>query len=106
MFDASSLQQMLGYKWDCYAVKHHMVGFSMHVVYVVMLNIFVYYIYMNPHTEGEHIALCTVLTASMMYSFVYDSIQMYIDGPSDYFSDKWNIVDTLYNYGGVLNIFL
>ena len=41
----------------------------------------------------------------IFYPWAYDTTQLYITG-LDYFKDKWNWTDIVYQYVGILNIYM
>jgi len=81
----------------------HLFGFMVHLVYTVMLNYYVYEIY-SRHVDGERKNFYVfILAASMIYTWIYDVIQLCKTGPLDYLSDPWNYVDFFYIYGSLGN---
>ena len=41
IFDTPSLQQVIQYKWDTYGRQHHVLGCAMHMLYTLILIIYV-----------------------------------------------------------------
>lgn len=47
IFDSTCIQEVIGYKWDVYGRRFHLLGFTMHCFYVVVMNIYVAEVYMK-----------------------------------------------------------
>jgi hypothetical protein len=74
MFNSETLKAMLEYKWNSYAVKHHYVGFLMHLLLILILLVYILFIYMKPYTHEVHTALTIALGIAILYPWIYDLI--------------------------------
>ena len=60
LFLCESLQEIIAYKWNKYARKHHLVGFGFHLLYMLVLILYVNVVYiqntanMKPSNLEDH----------------------------------------------------
>jgi hypothetical protein len=47
IFKAENLLEIINYKWENYGYKHHIIGFSAHLFYVVIFCLYVQLAYIN-----------------------------------------------------------
>lgn len=47
-----------------------------------------------------------MLATGILYPFVYDNIQLYKSGFSEYFSQIWNYTDLLFIWSGFINVII
>ena len=47
IFDTQSVQQLIEFKWDSYALNHHLIGCGLHFFYLIILMIYINIIYIN-----------------------------------------------------------
>lgn len=45
IFDTKSVQELIEFKWDSYALSHHLVGCFLHFFYLIILMIYINIIY-------------------------------------------------------------
>ena len=45
LFLCESLQEIISYKWNHYGKAHHLVGFSFHILYMVVMILYVNAVY-------------------------------------------------------------
>lgn len=104
MFDASCIQETIQYKWDTYGLRFHMIGFFMHCMYVLVINIYVSLCYLQENDDEATARIYVILLAvGIFYPWLYDFTQMLRGGLGDYLSDPWNYADMLYTYGSIAN---
>ena len=106
IFASETVQQMIDYKWNRYAVNHHYFGLGMHCYYILMLALYTYFIYMLPYTEAAHTGLTIALATGIIYPWVYESIQLRVEGARAYFRQSWNYIDFVYCYSSIVNLIL
>lgn len=83
-----------------------MFGFFMHIVYVIVLNIYVAEAYQKVNTPTGAVLYNILLIIGIFYPWLYDFIQLCRGGVMDYLSDPWNYADMVYIYGSILNCIL
>lgn len=107
IFGAKTIQQLIQFKWDEYARKHHVFGCMMHMFYIVMMIIYIHIVYINYTDEiSEHIAVWTVLLGvGILYPALYDWTQMFKSGRT-YFEDPWNYADMIYIWSSIITLIL
>ena len=106
IFDTPCIQEVIQYKWDTYGMRFHIFGFIMHLVYVVIINIYVANSYMRENTMEVARLYVILLMVGIFYPWLYDFTQLIRGGLSDYLSDPWNYADMLYIYGSIINCIL
>ena len=107
IFETESIQQLIEFKWQTYAMKHHVFGCVMHFFYLTMLVIYTHVIYINNSGDESSRKLYTILLAiGILYPAGYDISQMLRVGLSDYLADVWNYSDLLYIWSSVANVIL
>jgi hypothetical protein len=107
IFGAKTIQQLIQFKWDEYARKHHVFGCMMHMFYIVMMIIYIHIVYINYTDEiSEQIAVWTVLLGvGILYPALYDWTQMFKSGRT-YFEDPWNYADMIYIWSSIITLIL
>ena len=75
----------------------------MHMLYVILVNIYVSEAYLKNQDETEGRYYVIILCIGIFYPWLYDSIQLFRGGLVDYLSDPWNYADILYIYGSIVN---
>lgn len=80
-----------------------MLGFFMHCVNVIIINVYVNLSYLKENTEETTKINVILLAIGILYPWGYDFSQMIRGGLVDYFSDPWNYADMLYTYGSIVN---
>ena len=53
IFDSSCIKETIQYKWDRYGLRFHMLGFFMHLVYVIVINIYVSIAYLKENKDED-----------------------------------------------------
>jgi hypothetical protein len=104
MFEAEAMRDVIDFKWKMYGRKHHFFGMAMHMLYTLMIAIYVHEAYMR---EPHHQSIYTILLAiGIMYPAYYDFLQLYRVGLTEYFANLTNYSDCLYIWGSIINVFL
>lgn len=106
IFDSSCIQEVIKYKWETYGMRFHKFGFTMHVFYVIIINIYVAHNYHKENTEESNRTFVILLGIGILYPWIYDVTQLIRNGLADYLGDPWNYADMVYIYGSIANIIL
>lgn len=107
IFETDTIQKLIEFKWQTYAMKHHVFGCIMHFFYLTMLVIYTHVIYINASGDESSRQLYTILLAiGIFYPAAYDLTQMFRGGLTDYFSDPWNYSDLTYIWSSIANVIL
>ena len=105
IYDTTTIQELIEFKWERYARTHHVVGCFMHILYICTLVVYINIVYINnAGTEDEKRIYTFLLAVGILYPALYDWSQMYRSGPAEYFSDAWNYTDLLYIWSSIGNI--
>lgn len=75
IFNTQAFSILIKYKWDQYGQKHHIVGSLMHLLYVLIIIVYVHEIYL--HVEKDlvrHFYFSMSLLAGIFYPWMYDLI--------------------------------
>jgi len=88
-----------------------MVGFVFHLIYMGILTAYTYYIYVLDIEAGQkeqprRRALELALIFGIVFPALYDWIQAYQVGLRAYLSSLSNYIDTIYIWGGIINVIL
>ena len=106
IFNAKSLLDLIDFKWNTYAYKIHYVGIFFHLFYIVTVFIYIYTTFLTGKFDKPgNIIYTEGMIIGIFYPFAYDTIQLLRTG-LDYFKDGWNWADIVYQYVGILNIYL
>lgn len=104
MFETATIQDIIDFKWKQYGRSHHYLGMAMHMLYTLMIIIYVSEAYIH---EPRNQQLYTLLLAiGTIYPAYYDFKQLCKLGLTTYFSDLGNYSDCLYIWGSIVNVFL
>jgi hypothetical protein len=80
-----------------------MLGFFMHCVYVIVINVYVSLCYLKENEDEDQARIYVILLAvGIFYPWLYDFMQM-ARALTDYFTDPWNYADMIYTYGSIAN---
>ena len=96
IYTTKSVKQLLDYKWLMYGKQHHMLCFFFHILYIILYTGYVYLIYMDTHTESEHLWYTGALLLGVIYPMIYEMIQFWQVGKEDYFESTWNYLDLFF----------
>lgn len=78
----------------------------MHLLYVVIINIYVAEVYLKENSKETVRTYVIILALGIVYPWVYDFTQLCRGGLGDYLSDPWNLADVIYIYGSITNCIL
>ena len=105
MFLTESVQEVINFKWDLVGRKWHMIGCISHMYYMGVIAVYIDIVYnKNLMTDENRINLQMQLLTGCIYPSVYDFTQMYKTGLSEYFSDNWNVMGSLYLLNSIAQI--
>lgn len=107
IFNASSIQNYVEYKWDTYAKYHHYFGFFIHCIYMLSLSLYILSTYMDRDRYGnvEGYGYPLAMAVCIIYPYGYDTLQLFYK-KHEYFYDPWNWSDFFYMYAGITNLVL
>jgi len=107
IFESGTIQQLIEFKWDQYARKHHIFGCVMHLFYILMLIVYIDIVYINYSQDKEaQVMMWTVLLLfGILYPALYDWTQLARTGRA-YFEDPWNYTDMLYIWSSIITLIL
>jgi hypothetical protein len=104
IFETEAMKDIIDFKWNVYGRSHHYLGMTMHMLYSLMINIYVSEAYLH---EPRNQQIYTILLAiGTIYPAYYDFKQLFKIGLLDYFSDLGNYSDCLYIWGSIANVIL
>jgi hypothetical protein len=126
MFSSESLMDCIEFKWTSYGQNWHFIGFFLHLMYIVFLILYTDVVYIKKAEDIEHTTgtgadadalpggdvvvehededlkkYTLLLIAGIIYPLVYESVQMYMEGPGNYLSMANNYIDLIYIWGSV-----
>lgn len=117
-FTAEPIAQIIDFKWNNGTSQQILFNFSLHCLYIIVVSDYVISVFMREQHKGEDaksdefahfLAVDTELYTSCMalfliYPFCYESTQLRLAGPLDYFGDLANYGDLLNIFGGIAHI--
>lgn len=120
IFLSDCLQELIEFKWDAFARKFHLVGLFMHLLYMLILVLYVQRVYIFnslaaddrdlhadlPTDSDRNNKFAGFLVVGIIYPFLYESRSAILDGFRNYFTQPWNYLDILLISTGILNIIL
>jgi len=68
IFGTTSLQKLIEFKWEAYALNHHMLGCFFHFFYLIILVIYINIIYIKDEgTDAEKQVYVVLLGVGILY---------------------------------------
>ena len=92
VFQTKVVQDYFLFMWNAYAKHLHYFGGFIHLCYFCIFWFYVNTIYNNRDFDNR-VGLCWVMLICLIYPMIYDCMQLYKQGPVEYFSDFWNYLD-------------
>jgi len=93
IFGTKSVQELITFKWDSYALSHHLIGCFLHFFYLIILMIYINIIYIkNTGTKAEKKIYVVLLAVGVLYPQVYNLARIWKQG-LDYFKQPANYLD-------------
>ena len=86
IFESSNFQAVLHFKWQNYAYAQHFRTLVFHILYVIVLVLYVNEVYINADTENNAIYQY-ILILGVLYPIYYESRQACMGGLCNYFGD-------------------
>lgn len=81
IFDTKSVQELIEFKWDSYALTHHLIGCFLHFFYLIILMIYINIIYIkNTGTPDEKKAYVALLAVGVLYPQYYNIARIFKQG--------------------------
>ena len=75
IFETVSIQQLIQFKWEMYARRHHLLGCIMHLVYVQCLINYTNLVYiLNEGSKDDQVLYAYLLAGGIFYPAIYDWI--------------------------------
>ena len=105
VFESKVVVDFFEYQWNSYAKHVHYFGFLVHFIYFVLFVFYVNQIYLDRNYDNR-VTLCWMILTTLVYPLIYDGLQLWNSGLTDYFSEGWNYVDQLNIWVGIVNIFV
>jgi len=117
MFESETLRDLIAFKWAQFGMKFHLVGFFVHIAYIIILFMYTNLVYVHGFSSGgeeggdtgaggdskggdESGGLSIILLCGVLYPAIYETVQMAKDA-GGYFEDLGNYVDLVYIWGSV-----
>ena len=105
IYETQTIQELIQFKWDKYARKHHIFGCMMHLFYIFTLVLYINIVYIhNSGSPKDQQTYSILLAFGILYPAMYDWTQMFRGGLENYFSDFWNYTDLLYIWSSIGNV--
>jgi hypothetical protein len=105
VFDTDIVRDFIEYQWITYAKSVHLLGGFNHFIYCVVICFYMNDIY-NYRDFTHRINYLWTMLALLLYPMIYDGIQLFYQGPREYFSDSWNFIDQGHIWFGIANVFM
>lgn len=103
IFRSECLQQVIEFKWNTFVFKWHLVGTVIHFLYLGYLLFYASAGYVfNVINEEAHIPMAIAFFVFCGYPLVYECVQIWRLGFSEYMSDLGNYMDLLFIFGSVV----
>ena len=75
IFNTSSFSIFIQYKWEQYGQKHHIFGSAMHLLYTIIIIIYVNRIYLYGEEDPmQHFYYSMLLVLGIFYPWMYDLV--------------------------------
>lgn len=74
--------------------------------YILIITVYVNLIYMHEFDQKLHTGSTIALGVGILYPMIYETIQLYQDGPCEYIKDIWNWIDVAYYSFNLCNLVL
>lgn len=103
LFEVPCIQQVIDYRWESFALNLHMIGAVAHILYVVVMLLYVNAVYINDNVENKIVYMVLLLICSC-YPFIYECRQLYKEGFVRYFGSSENVGHCVYVIGSTLNV--
>ena len=95
-FDTRAIEEIIDFKWETFALKHHYVGWVMHIIYCLTLIAYINLVYINNSGTAEEKSIYGLaLLAGISYPALYDFLQLCRTGLFGYLKDGYNYTDML-----------
>ena len=105
IFDTIAVQELISFKWDSYALTHHLVGCFFHFFYLAILIIYINIIYIkDTGTVEDKITYVILLAIGIIYPLSYNIARIYNQGFA-FFGDISNWLDFLFAACSTVNCF-
>ena len=110
LFNCDVVQDLIDFKWQRLGKRWHLVGCIFHFFYMFILMYYINMVYIhneiNYKGDGTFerqkvIDFTFILMIGIVYSTMYNILQMLTMGPIKYFSELWNWLDLIYIVCGI-----
>ena len=85
VFLCESLQEIIQFKWDCFGLKFHAIGFVMHAIFMLVLMIQIKWVYVEGYVHNYKYSI--FLGLSILYPTMYVrfdlGLQKWLEGVFD-----------------------
>lgn len=99
------MKDFLIYHWTNYGKHVHLLGMIIHSIYFCLYIAYANNIYLY-RDFSNRVIHCWAMLICLLYPLFYDTLQLFKQGISDYFSDPWNYVDQFHIWIGISNVFI
>jgi|TARA_B110000285_G_scaffold78424_1_gene90299 hypothetical protein len=73
VFGTKSVQELITFKWDSYALSHHLIGCFLHFFYLIILMIYINIIYIDgTGDKKDQQVYVALLAVGVLYPQVYN----------------------------------
>lgn len=94
---------MIEFKWEYFAAKWNFFGWLINFVYVGQMMQYTFKVYVINSYDAT---MNWLMLANILYPAIYEGLQMYFVGTSEYLSDVGNHIDLLYIWGSIAMSFV
>lgn len=102
MFQSDNLQDLIAFKWDQYGFKFHLIGTTVHMIYLGFLFIYTLRQYVYPDPKDSDHTMSLIILFCVTYPLLYEFTQVCNLGPFEYFSDMGNWFDIVFIGGSIV----
>ena len=92
LFDTKVVKDLIQFYWINYASHIHLFGFCIHLLYVITFFIYVSLVYQD-RDWAARTHLVILMFICLLYSIIYEFLQMSRHGIHRYLRETWNILD-------------
>lgn len=114
IFQVHAIMDLIDYKFDSFAYKIHRVGFTIHMIYIFFMMLYINEYYLGDVVKDDTGKIISApvpgnfhlsfILACLIYPTLFDGNQM-IKQRGEYLDDPWNYIDIVHISMGYFNIY-